>query len=106
MKLGSEDIESEELLGIVNKLLNTEAFSDLNPDEKINLAQELNSMLSEKLDVLKEKIGDLIRNIDLENLSLKDIDLNDDHDIKLDGKIQNQLETIIQLGERSEHLKH
>ncbi|NQY78941.1 MAG: flagellar hook-length control protein FliK [Candidatus Caenarcaniphilales bacterium] len=104
MKLEGESAEPEKLLEIVNQLLNSESFADLKPSEKIDLAQELNSLLSEKIDALKEKIGDLIRNVDLENLSLKDIDLDDDHDVKLDDNIQSKLESIIQLGEKSETL--
>ncbi len=104
MKLEGESGEPEKLLEIVNQLLNSESFVDLKPAEKIDLAQELNSLLGEKIDELKDKIGDLIRNVDLENLSLQDIDLDDDHDVKLDDTLQNKLESIIQLGERSEAL--
>lgn len=104
IKLEDESSAPEKVLEIVNQFLNSESFTDLKSAERLDLAQELNTLLSGKIDELMDKISDSIRNTDLGNLSLKEIDLDNDHELKLSDKLQNKLESIIQLGERSETL--
>ena len=100
--------ESSQLLDIVNKLLNSEALSELDLSEKITFAQEVNELFNNKIEEIKAKVDELIKNIDLNDLSdisLNNVDLDNDYDLEVNEDLQKKLERIINLGDKSESLE-